>query len=74
MGCYNSTVLNATPDQVWTKLRDFYDMSWAPNVVESCEAVASKGNTEAGAKRVINAAIHETMPVKSQRTLQKASG
>ena len=33
MGCYNSCVVSAPVDRVWTALRDFHDMSWAPQVI-----------------------------------------
>lgn len=61
MGCYNSTVINAPTDQVWKKLRDFHDMSWAAGVIESSTAVGSKGPSEPGAQRILNNAFHETL-------------
>lgn len=61
MGCRNATVLNAPVDDVWRALRDFHDLSWSANVVESVEAVGDAGGTEVGARRVLNGAFHETL-------------
>jgi hypothetical protein len=63
MGCYNATVVNAPADSVWAALRDFHDLSWAPNVVESVTVVGDLPGTEVGAKRVLNNAFHETVHV-----------
>ena len=35
MGCYNSTVVNGSADEVWAALRKFHDMSWSANVITS---------------------------------------
>jgi len=61
MGCYNSTVVNATADKVWEKLNDFHDLSWSKNVVENVEQVGEKSGDEPGAKRILNGAFHETL-------------
>jgi hypothetical protein len=61
MACYNSTVVNAPAEQVWEKLRNFHDMSWAKGVIETCTPAGSKGPTEPGAQRVLNGAFHETL-------------
>ena len=61
MGCYNATILNASADSIWATLRDFHDMSWAPNVVEGVTAVGDVPGTEVGAKRILNNAFHETL-------------
>ncbi len=45
MGCYNATVLNASPDTVWNALRDFHDLSWSSNVVESVTPEGDKTGT-----------------------------
>lgn len=58
---YQSTVVSASADAVWNKLRDFHDMSWAANVVESCKAVGEASGTEIGARRVLNDAFSETL-------------
>lgn len=61
MGCRNATVLNAHSDEVWNALRDFHDLSWSQNVVEDVTKVGDTPGTEAGAKRVLNGAFHETL-------------
>lgn len=58
---YQSTVVSASADSVWARLRDFHDMSWAPNVVESCESVGDTPGSEPGAQRVLNDAFSETL-------------
>jgi hypothetical protein len=35
---HQSIVVDAPSDTVWEKVRDFHDMSWAPNVVTRCVA------------------------------------
>lgn len=61
MGCYNSTVVNATADDVWEKLNDFHDLSWSENVIEDVKKVGDNAGTEPGARRVLNNAFHETL-------------
>lgn len=61
MSCYNSAIIDAAVDQVWEKLRNFHDMSWAAGVIESCDAVGNIPGTQIGAKRVLNNAFHETL-------------
>lgn len=61
MGCYNSIVIDAPADQVWGKIRNFHDLSWAAGVIEKCEAVGSIPASQIGAKRVLNNAFHETL-------------
>ncbi len=59
--CYQSIIVNAPVDTVWDTVKNFHDMSWAANVITQCEAVGEKPGTEAGAKRILNAAFHETL-------------
>jgi len=61
MGCYNSVIVAAPADRVWQTLRDFHDMGWAPEVVESCEAIAGADGTQIGARRVLNGVFYETL-------------
>ena len=63
MGCYNATILNASPDTVWNALRDFHDLSWSNNVVEKVTPVGDASGTEVGARRILNDAFHETLHV-----------
>lgn len=61
MALYNSIVVDAPADQVWSILRDFNDMSWAEGIVESVTSENGKSGTEVGAVRMINGAIRETL-------------
>lgn len=61
MGCFNSVVLNAPATAVWSKLRNFHDTSWCPNVVTEFQAVGDVGGTDVGAKRLLNGVFHETL-------------
>ena len=58
---YQSVVVRAPVDEVWKALSDFHDASWAPNVVESCEAVGDAGPREVGAQRLLNGVFAETL-------------
>ena len=59
MGCYNSTVVNASADETWAAMRKFHDVSWSANVLSSLEA---EGDPEQpGAKRVLNGVFFETL-------------
>ena len=58
---YQSITIHASPARVWSTLRDFHDMSWAPNVVTGLEIVGDGGSDEPGAGRVLNGAFHETL-------------
>ena len=53
--------LDASPDKVWQTLRDFHDLSWAPNVISNLEKVGDKAGDEVGAGRVLNDMFHETL-------------
>ena len=56
-----SIVINAGIPQIWSRLNDFHDMSWAPNVIKQLEKVGDVPGTEVGAKRVLNDVFHETL-------------
>ena len=56
-----SITIDVPADQVWASIRNFHDMSWAPNVVEKLEVVGDKRGDEPGAKRVLNDAFRETL-------------
>ena len=43
------------------KLKNFHDLSWAPNVLKSVDEVGALPGTQPGAKRVLNGVIHETL-------------
>lgn len=63
MGCYQATIINASADSIWKVIRDFHDLSWSPNVVESVTVVGDVSGVEVGAKRVLNDVFHETLHV-----------
>ena len=56
---YRSTVINASADTVWNAIKNFHDLSWAPNVIEKVEVVGDTAGGDVGAKRVLNDAFHE---------------
>jgi hypothetical protein len=47
---YQSTVINASADKVWNAIKNFHDLSWAPNVIEKVEVVGDAGGGDVGAK------------------------
>ena len=59
--CYQSIIVNAPISKVWETIEDFHDMSWASQVIETCESVGEYSGTEIGAKRILNNAFHETL-------------
>lgn len=58
---YQSTIVDAPAGEVWGVLRDFHDMTWAPDVVESCEALGPESGDEVGARRSLNGVFEETL-------------
>lgn len=58
---YQSNLINAPVGKVWDAINNFHDLSWAPNVVNSCESIGDTPGTEVGAKRILNGAFHETL-------------
>jgi carbon monoxide dehydrogenase subunit G len=61
MGCYNSKIINASEDKVWSALRDFHRLDWAKGVVETVEAIGPKVGDQIGARRKVNGAFTETL-------------
>jgi len=62
MGSTHQTIeIEASPDQVWQAIRDFHDLSWAPNVVNDIQAIGEIPGDEVGATRVLNGVFHETL-------------
>ena len=59
--CYNSTVVNASIEEVWNTVRDFHDLSWADPVITSLEVVGDISGDTVGAKRLLNGLFHETL-------------
>jgi len=58
---HQSIEIEAPADQVWRTIRNFQDLSWAPNVVTNVESVGEKAGDEVGAIRVLNGVFHETL-------------
>lgn len=58
---YQSIIVPAPADDVWHTLRNFHDLSWAPDVVEQCEVVGDASATAIGAQRVLNGVFEETL-------------
>lgn len=59
--CYNSTVIDASIENVWEMIRNFHDLSWADKVITNVDVVGELSGTEVGAKRILNEAFHETL-------------
>ena len=53
--------IRAPVETVWKAIRNFHDLSWAPNVVKSVEVVGEKPPEKPGAGRVLNGVFHETL-------------
>ena len=58
---YQSIHIAAPIDQVWERVRNFHDFSWASQVIERCDAVGDQDGTTVGARRVLNGVFHETL-------------
>lgn len=58
---YQSIVINAPAEKVWSAIRNFHDLSWAPNVITRVDVVGSQKGDEVGAGRVLNDAFRETL-------------
>jgi hypothetical protein len=58
---YQSIVINAPVEKVWETVRNFHDMSWAPNVITKLEVKGDKQGDQIGAQRLLNDAFLETM-------------
>ena len=58
---YQSIVIDAPAEKVWSAIRNFHDLSWARNVVTRVEVVGVKKGDEVGAGRVLNDAFRETL-------------
>lgn len=59
--CYNKIEIKAPVNKVWETIRDFHDLSWAPDVVSSVGKVGDKNGNEIGARRILNDVFHETL-------------
>ncbi len=59
--CYNSVTLNAPVGRVWDTVRNFHDLSWAPEVITSVGPVGDIDGATPGAMRILNGLFHETL-------------
>ena len=59
--CYNTITVNVPIDKVWSTIKDFHDLSWAKDVIESVEKVGDKKGDQIGARRILNGVFHETL-------------
>ena len=69
MGNTHQTIeIAASPDKVWEAIRDFHDLSWAPNVIANVDSVGEKSGDEVGASRVLNGVFQETLLTLEEET------
>jgi hypothetical protein len=61
--CYQKIEIEAPINRVWDTIKDFHDLSWAPDVVVSVTKVGDKNGNEIGSRRVLNDVFHETLTV-----------
>ena len=58
---YNSIIVPAPIEEVWSRIRDFHDFSWAPSLVTSCEKVGEGDGFTVGARRLLNGIFLDTL-------------
>ena len=58
---YNSIIVPAPIEHVWSRIRNFHDFSWAPSLITSCEKVGEGDGYSAGAKRLLNGVFLDTL-------------
>lgn len=58
---HQEILINRAADVVWNAIRDFHDLSWAPNVVGDVTRVGDNAGDRPGAGRVLNGVFHETL-------------
>ena len=58
---YNSIIVPAPIEAVWSRIRDFHDFSWAPSLVTSCEKVGDGDGYSVGARRRLNGVFLDTL-------------
>ena len=56
-----SIIINKPVKDVWQKLNNFHDFSWAPNVITSVDKIGDIDGGSVGAKRILNKAFQETL-------------
>ncbi len=58
---HQSITVNRPIGDVWRTIRNFHDLSWAPNVITSVENTGNTDGESVGAKRLLNGVFHETL-------------
>ena len=58
---HNSITIQAPVDQVWSAIRNFHDVSWAPNVFTKITPIGDTPGDTIGAVRLLNDAFRETL-------------
>lgn len=58
---YNSIIVAAPIERVWSRIGDFHEFSWAPSVIVSCEKVGKGDGYTVGAKRLLNGLFLDTL-------------
>ena len=58
---YNSIIVPASIERVWSRICDFHEFSWAPSVIVSCEKVGKGDGCTVGAKRLLNGQFLDTL-------------
>jgi hypothetical protein len=58
---YNSIIVPAPVEQVWSRIHDFHDFSWAPSLVTSWEKVGGGDGHSVGARRRLNGIFLDTL-------------
>ncbi len=58
---HQEILINRAAHVVWNAIRDFHDLSWAPNVVSDVTRVGDNAGDQPGAGRVLNGVFHETL-------------
>lgn len=58
---YNSIIVAASIERVWSRICDFHEFSWAPSVIVSCEKVGEGDGYTIGAKRLLNGLFLDTL-------------
>lgn len=56
---HQSIIIDAPIEDVWARISDFHDLSWAPNVVTSVDPSGS--GMAVGAQRILNGVFSETL-------------
>lgn len=58
---YNSIIVSASVERVWSRICDFHDFSWAPSLIVSCEKVGDGDGYSVGARRRLNGIFLDTL-------------